>query len=95
MSEESEEDIKSKQKISKKSRSKSRSKSKSKSKDKKKKKVKSKAQLTLECFGIKSDIDNPSIKTYHKIPPNNIYFKFNLLINGRKISQKKKNRQNV
>ena len=75
MSEESEDDMnkdakKSKQIISKKSPSKSRSKSKSKSKskDKKKKNIKAKAQLTLECFGIKSNIENPSLKEYPKIP---------------------------
>ena len=52
-----------------KSRNKSKSKSKSKSKDKKIKKEKPKiAQLTLESFGIKSNIENPSLKEYPKFP---------------------------
>ena len=67
MSVESEEDTKNK-KISKKSISKSRSKSKSKSKDKKKKNIKHIAQLTLESFGIKSNIENPSKKEYPQFP---------------------------
>ena len=67
MSVESEEDTKNK-KISKKSISKSRSKSKSKSKDKKKKNIKPIAQLTLESFGIKSNIENPSKKEYPQFP---------------------------
>ena len=67
-----------------KSKSKSRSKSRSKSKEKKKKNIKSKAQLTLECFGIKSNLENPSLKVYPKIP-NDINTKFKLIhwnING-------------
>ena len=67
MSVESEEDTKNK-KISKKSISKSRSKSKSKSKDKKKKNIKPISQLTLESFGIKSNIENPSKKEYPQFP---------------------------
>ena len=52
-----------------KSKSKSKSRSKSKSKDKKIKKEKPKiAQLTLESFGIKSNIENPSLKKYPKFP---------------------------
>ena len=45
-----------------------KSKSRSKSKDKKKKNIKSKAQLTLESFGIKSNLENPSKKEYPKFP---------------------------
>ena len=52
-----------------KSKSKSKSRSKSKSKDKKIKKEKPKiAQLTLESFGIKSNIENPSLKEYPQFP---------------------------
>ena len=73
MSVESEEEVqkeesKSKPKYSKKLKSKSKSRSKSRSKDKVKKNVKSKAQLTLESFGIKSNIENPAIKEYPKFP---------------------------
>ena len=69
MSEESDEDFNKGKKQSKsKSKSKSRSKSKSKSKDKKKKNVKAKSQLTLESFGIKSNLENPSKKEYPKFP---------------------------
>ena len=69
MSEESDEDFnKGKKRSKSKSKSKSRSKSKSKSKDKKKKNVKAKSQLTLESFGIKSNLENPSKKEYPKFP---------------------------
>ena len=71
MSEESDQEFKQESKKSpKKSKSKNRSKSKSKSrsKDKKKKKINLKAQLTLESFGIKSNIENPSKKEYPKFP---------------------------
>ena len=50
-------------------RSKSKSKSKSKDKEKKGKKEKLKiAQLTLESFGVKSNIEDPSTKKYPKFP---------------------------
>jgi len=65
-------------------KSKSKSKSRSKSKEKKKKKIKSKAQLTLESFGIQSNIENPSLKEYPKIP-DDITKKFKLVhwnVNG-------------
>jgi len=69
MSEESDEDVqKEEQKSKEKIRNKSKSKSRSKSKDKKKKNIKSKAQLTLESFGIKSNLENPSKKEYPKFP---------------------------
>ena len=60
---------KSKSKSKSRSKSKSKSKSKNKSKDKKGPKVKSKRyQLTLESFGIKSNIEDPSSKKYPKFP---------------------------
>ena len=69
MSEESDEDVqKEEQKSKEKIRNKSKSKSRSKSKDRKKKNIKSKAQLTLESFGIKSNLENPSKKEYPKFP---------------------------
>ena len=67
MSEESDDDFNKGKKQSK-SKSKSKSKSRSKSKDKKKKNVKAKSQLTLESFGIKSNLENPSKKEYPKFP---------------------------
>ena len=104
MSEESEDDMnkdakKSKQIISKKSPSKSRSKSKSKSKskDKKKKNIKAKAQLTLECFGIKSNIENPALKEYPKIP-NDINKKLKIVhwnVNGLRPLLRKKELDNL
>ena len=100
MSEESAEDqkkeeLKSKERISKKSKSKSRSKSKS--KEKKKKNVKSKAQLTLECFGIKSNIENPAMKEYPKIP-NDINLKLKIVhwnVNGLRPLLRKKELDNL
>ncbi len=100
MSEESAEDQKkeepkSKERISKKSKSKSRSKSKS--KEKKKKNVKSKAQLTLECFGIKSNIENPAMKEYPKIP-NDINLKLKIVhwnVNGLRPLLRKKELDNL
>lgn len=69
MSEESEEYNKNNKKQSKsKSHSKSKSRSKSKSKEKRKKNIKVKSQLTLESFGIKSNLENPSKKEYPKFP---------------------------